>query len=336
MTTRGHLAVFVWRGQAVFHSFRIRMLSGTIRRDVITDADRDQDLKNGFVRLVSEKTNAIKVGAGQFLVNQIPLGFDPGTTERRWPLISRDFKVCDDYYGAHAPSKLKCPIPTGAKSFSVIGYNDASRTEKYQLLIDGKQVYDSGITDIAIAKVDIPAKASLLELVIDPAGDAFQDHTYWCYPRFHSVAVDKLTDKMLDGKPGTLKFAIKTSSVGAQSLTHNQPINTLKTVPIHFRDAQPCDEFLFAHAPSTVTYQVPEGMTRFTAIGYNVISQSVKYEVWADAKQLPFNGHNGQGGIVPIDVKLPPGTKTIELKINDLGNNGGDWSMWCYPRLHRK
>ncbi|MCX7422629.1 MAG: NPCBM/NEW2 domain-containing protein [Planctomycetia bacterium] len=247
-------------------------------------------------------------------------------------MITRDFKVCDDFYGAAAPSRLKCPIPMGAKSFSAIGYNEGSRTAKYVVFIDGKQVYDSGVAGIAIVKVVIPAKASLLELVAEPSGEHC-DHTYWCYPRFHSVASDKVTDKMLDGKLGTLKFSIASSSVGYGALTHNQPITGLRSVPVHFRDAQPCDEFLFAHAPSTVTYQVPEGMSRFTAIGYNVYGHHVNYEVWADAKRLY---ESPQAGIIPIDVKLPPGTKTIELKINDLGKDWGDHSMWCYPRLHRK
>ncbi len=75
------------------------------------------------------------------------------------------------------------------------------------------------------------------------------------------------------------------------------------------------------------------GLIRFTAIGYNVVSHHVKFEVWADAKRLY---ESPQAGIVPIDVKLPSGTKTIELKINDLGNRAADQSMWCYPRLHRK
>ena len=74
-------------------------------------------------------------------------------------------------------------------------------------------------------------------------------------------------------------------------------------------------------------------MSRFTAIGYNVRSHHVKYEVWADAKRIY---ENPQAGIVPIDVKLPSGTKTIELKINDLGDFYDDFSMWCYPRLHRR
>lgn len=329
-----HVWFGAWNCKTTLQKARMRMLSGSVRRDVITAADREQDLKNGFVRLVGEKANTINVGAAQFIINQLHLDMGVGgLTERKWPLITRDFKVCQDFYGAHAPSRLKCPIPTGAKSFSVVGYNHSSRTAKYLVSIDGKQVYDSGVTDVAIIKLDIPTKASLLELIADPAGDNANDQTYWCYPRFHSVTSDKVTDKMLDGKSGTQKFTIASSSVGAATLTRNQAIGMGSSIPIHFRDAQPCDEFLYAHAPSTVTYQVPEGMTRFTAIGYNVVSHHVKYEVWADAKRIY---ESPQAGIVPMDVKLPPGTKTIELKINDLGDSRDDQSMWCYPRLHRK
>lgn len=318
-----------------FSKVRVRMLSGTIRRDVISEADLEQDRKNGFVRLVGEKAINPQVDWGQFVINQIPIGpaAESGFTERCWPHITREFRICDDFYGAHAPSRLKCPIPNGAKSFSVVGYNDCSRSEKYLVYIDGNQVYDSGVTDIAIAKVDIPPKSSLLELVIDSAGDNRADHTYWCYPRYHSVPSDKISNQMLDGKPGPLRFTIASHTVGAQTLTHNEPIFTLKSAPVHFRDAQPCDEFLFAHAPSTVTYVVPEGMTRFTAIGYNVHSHHVEYEVWADTKRIY---ESPQAGIIPIDVKLPPGTKTIELKINNLGVSHYDRSMWCYPRLHRR
>jgi len=315
-------------GHVTFQKARVRMLSGRIHRDVITDADREQDLKNGFVRLVGEKMIGNPVALGPVIVNQVGLG----EGEIQWPLVARHFKVCDDYYGAHAPSRLQCPIPTGARSFSVIAYNDGLRTVKNLVFVDGKQVHDSGVTAIAIIKVDIPADASLLELVADPTGNNEADFAYWCFPRFHSVAAGNVTDKMLDGKPSSLLFRITSSEVGWGSLTHDEPIAGSRTHPVHFRDALPCDEFIFAHAPSSVKYQVPDGMTRFTAIGYNVKSHHVMYQVWADMNRIY---QSPQAGIVPIDIKLPPGTKTIELKVDDLGDSNSDWSMWCYPRLHR-
>ena len=102
---------------------------------------------------------------------------------------------------------------------------------------------------------------------------------------------------------------------------------------VHFRDALPCDEFLYAIANSSTKYAVPEGMNRFTVIGYNVQSFHVKYEVLANGKLIY---QSPQAGIVPIDVSLPPNTKMIELKVDGLGNTNWDHSLWCYPRLHRK
>ncbi|MDB5345757.1 MAG: hypothetical protein JWP89_4134 [Schlesneria sp.] len=319
-------------GHVTFHSARIRMLSGSMRREVTVN-DGGQDLKDGFIRLTEQKAIVSKTGHDNLHINQLPLSLGVGDTEYRWPLVIPDFRFCDDYYGAHAPSRLKCPIPSGAKSFSVVGYNEASRTTKSLAFIDGKKVYDSGITNIALVKIEIPAKATLLELVFDDANDGRHDYSYWCYPRYHTVPANKLTDAMLDGKPGPLKFAIASNTVGTHSLTHNQPIETLPMAPLQFHDALPCQEFLFAHAPSTVAYEVPDGMTRFSAIGYCVLSQSVKFEVWANNKLVY---ESPAAGIVRIDVKLPAGTKTIELKINHLGDLAADHSMWCFPRLHRR
>ena len=250
--------------------------------------------------------------------------------ERRWPLIAQEFRFCKDYYAAYAPSRLKCPVPSGAKSFSVVGYNDASRTAKYQILIDGKLVHDSGQASVDVIKIPIPQKASTIELVCDPAGVSDYDRTCWCFPRFHNVDVERITDKMLDGKP-TMRFTVGSSTIEKEPMRENVPV--IASPPVHFRDAVPCHEFLFAHATSTISYDVPPGITRFTAIGYNVVSQHVKYAVSADGATL---FQSPLAGIVPIDVKLPAGTRTIELKISDEGGYGMDHSMWCYPRLHQK
>jgi len=171
--------------------------------------------------------------------------------------------------------------------------------------------------------------------VVDPMGNSTADLSCWCYPRFHAVAANKITDKQLDGKPSSLKFTVAAHTVGHGAFVHNKHWDdAVKTATVvHFRDAQPCDEFLYAIAASSVTYSVTEGMNRFTAIGYNVQSFDVKYEVWADGKRIY---QSPKAGIIPIDVSLPPKTKSIELKVDHLGNNQWDHSLWCYPRLHRK
>jgi hypothetical protein len=329
VTMLQHAWVGSHENQLTFHKVRIRSLSGSIRRDVITQEDRNRDLKNGYVRLVGEDANAVKVGWAKFTVNQVPFAVSP---DHVWPMITRDFKPCDDFYGAHAPSRLKCNIPSGAKSFSVVGFNPASHEAKFAVLIDGEEVHRSAQTGVEIIKVDIPPKASLLELVTDECGNEEYDHTHWCYPRYHTVTSDRLTDKMLDGKPGTLKFSVASGNAPSP-VTRNQHMGPCRYVPVNFRDATLCDEFLYDHPPSTVTYQVPEGMTRFTAIGYCVWSNHVKFEVWADAKRIY---ESPQAGIVPIDVKLPAKTKTVELRVTDLGDGRADHALWCYPRLYRR
>ncbi|MDB5341618.1 MAG: hypothetical protein JWN70_7237, partial [Planctomycetaceae bacterium] len=324
-----------WDDVIQYHKVRVRMLSGTIKRDVITDTDRDADLKAGFVRLVGQPAISPRVTYADFLINQVCWQVGGGEAERLWPLVTRTPAACREYYGAHAPSRFKCPIPPAARSFSAIGYNHASRTTIYKVLIDGNKVYDSGVAGIDVIKVDIPPNASLLELVIDEAGGDNFDHNYWCYPRFHTVHVDKITDAMLNGKPSPLKFVIAAQEVGkGGEFTQHQAMGGVAlAAPLDFRDAVPCDEFLFAVANSSVTYIVPSGMTRFSAIGYNTRSNHVQFEVWADARKLY---ESPRAGIAPIQVKLPAGTKTIELKANDMGDGRYDYSMWCYPRLYKK
>jgi hypothetical protein len=203
----------------------------------------------------------------------------------------------------------------------------------YKVLVDGEPVYTSGMSSIVPVRVEFPPKSSLLELLVEDEGRDNRDYAYWCNPRFHAFPVARLTEKQIEGKPGPFKFSIASSTVASGTLTHNQPIGTYKTGPLQYRDAAPCDEFLYTIPNSSVSYAVPDGMTRFTAIGYCVISQSVRFEVWADTKKIYSSN---AAGIVPIDVKLPKGTKTLELRMDSLGDLTGDHAMWCYPRLTRK
>ncbi|MEI8381576.1 MAG: NPCBM/NEW2 domain-containing protein [Planctomycetota bacterium] len=330
---RRHVWIGAYNSKVTFHKVRVGMTSGTIRRDWITEKDREADLKDGFVRLVGLKPTEATSDFYPAVANQNPTFRE--RHEKTWPLITRDFRPSADFYAACAPSRLKCPIPPGAKSFSVVAMNHASRSTDFILEVDGQRLHRSGAIETAIIKIDLPPKSTLLELVVDPMGNSTADLSYWCYPRFHSVAANAVLDKQLDGKPGTMKFTVASHSVGYGEFTHNKnPFESLQTATVvHFRDAQPCDEFLFTIAKSSTKYAIPEGMNRFTAIGYNVISFSVKYEVLANGKVIY---QSPKAGIVPIDVNLPPKTKVIELRVDSLGDNTYDHSIWCYPRLHRK
>ncbi|MCE9604637.1 MAG: protein kinase [Planctomycetia bacterium] len=311
-----------WNNRTTFHTARIRMVSGECRRDFPTEADRQRDTQAGFTRLVDLNANGPTVGWGKFLVNQVPLELGPTLCERCWPLVSLQPSVCANYYAAHAPSRLKCRVPKGAKSFSVAGYNHASRTVKYSAYVDGNLVAESGVTDIAKFSFLIPPKSSLLELVIDSDGDLAFDHSYWCNPLFVSATGVKLP------------FDVTSNSVGAGKFQSNQIIEKWASPPLEPDDAVPCDEFLFAHAKSSVSYAIPPGNKRFTAIAYCARTTSVTYEVWADDRQLFKSPHNL--GIIPINVLLPPNAKTIELRVLEGRDVNFDLSMWCYPRLYRK
>lgn len=321
----------VWVGSSqnklTFQKLRVRMLSGTITRDSHAAAERDRDLKEGLLRLVGEKPIAKSVHGGIFGINQL---YDSAPiTGLRWPRVTKDFRFCEDYYFAHAPSRLKCLIPAGARSFSVVGYNCGSGDSRYQVLIDSKRVHDSPVVNLDFIRIDLPRNSKSLELVADPAGNSAYDNVFWCYPRFHSVTADQVDDSMLDNAPGPLKFNVTSSNVGTG------PPLTRKSAfpPVHFRDALPCHEFILAHAPSSLKYAVPAGMTRFTAVGLTPLSQSAKYEVWANGRRIY---ESPKSGTVKIDVTFPPATTTLELKVDHLGEATADHSYWCYPRLHRK
>ena len=332
-TMRRHVWLGAYDSKVTFHKVRVGMTSGTIRRDSITEKDREADLKEGLVRLVGLKPTETSSDYHPAVANQNPIFRD--RLSEHWPLITRDFKPCDDFYWAHAPSRLKCPVPPGAKSFSVVALNHGSRSADFIVEVDGQRLHRSGPIETAVIKIDVPPKSTLLELLVDPMGSNAADLGVWCYPRFHAVAANKILDKQLDGKPSPLKFVIASGTVGHGALVHNKHWDDgMKAISVvHFRDAQPCDEFLYAIASSSTKYNVPDGMNRFTAIGYNVQSFDVKYEVLANGKLIY---QSPKAGIIPMDVSLPPKTKTIELKVDSLGNYHWDHSLWCYPRLHRK
>ena len=330
---RRHVWVGAYDSNVTFHKVRVGMTSGTIRRDSITEKDREADLKEGLVRLVGLKPTEASSDFHPAVANQNPI-FAHRFGEN-WPLITRDFKTCDDFYWACAPSRVKCPIPPGAKSFSVVAMNHGSRSADFIVEVDGQRLHRSGPIETAVIKIDVPPKAALLELIVDSMGNSTADLSCWCYPRFHTVAANKISDKQLDGKSSPLKFTVAAHSVGHGAFVHNKHWDDgMKTASVvHFRDALPCDEYLYAIANSSTKYAVPEGMNRFTVIGYNVQSFHVKYEVLANGKLIY---QSPQAGIVPIDVSLPPKTKMIELKVDSLGDTNWDHSLWCYPRLHRK
>jgi hypothetical protein len=122
-------------------------------------------------------------------------------------------------------------------------------------------------------------------------------------------------------------------------LVNFYPDHKIAKVPV---DGKPCDLFLFAHANSSVTYRIPDGMQTFTATGIRPtgndwIAGTFTFEVLVDGKSLfksePLKSYPGYQ--VPISVTLPAGAEMLELKTDNLGNGFADHSIWAYPFFHK-
>jgi hypothetical protein len=93
-----------------------------------------------------------------------------------------------------------------------------------------------------------------------------------------------------------------------------------------------CSEYLFAHAPSRVTYSIPKGVKSFSAVGYCATPGKLKFQVVADDARI-FSSDKAR--IVPVLVDLPPRSKVLHLVVDDLGDPAWDQAFWLLPRFHR-
>jgi len=227
-------------------------------------------------------------------------------------------------------SRLGYAIPKGSKSFSAVGYCAAPGDVAFQVEVDGQRVFSSGKARVARVLVDLPAKGKTLGLIVDNLGRGDLDHSFWLLPRFHAKAAAQVGQIDAAEKVGKLT-ALKpvSASVGAGELLVNR-VPEWAAPPLHVLELTPCDEFIFAHAPSRAVFAIPPGAKEFSAVGYCVASCSVQFQVLVDGKPR-FT--SPKAGIVPIRVPLPRGTKRLELAVDSLGDNHWDSSFWCYPRI---
>ncbi|ADB16583.1 hypothetical protein Psta_1909 [Pirellula staleyi DSM 6068] len=93
-------------------------------------------------------------------------------------------------------------------------------------------------------------------------------------------------------------------------------------------DGKECDDFIFAHAKSRVTYDIPPKAKYFTSYCVNVRSVSASFSVRIDGVEL-FRTEGK--AISRCLVEIPPGSKTIELICGDMGDDSFDHTMWAYP-----
>ena len=107
-------------------------------------------------------------------------------------------------------------------------------------------------------------------------------------------------------------------------------------------DGQACTEYIFAHAPSSLVYEIPPAATHFTAIG--IAPQGVPnpgtwvYSVKIDRK-IVFESRSLQtypNKQVPIEIVIPKGSRKIELIISEMNDRTADHSVWAKPRFEAR
>ncbi len=106
-------------------------------------------------------------------------------------------------------------------------------------------------------------------------------------------------------KPGS-RFAvdIDDNEKNDQFKINDVPKSTIP--PLDLDQDSHCDEFLYAHAPSEVTYAIPQGAISFSAIGYCLQSGDVDFQVRVDNRPDPIF-RTGKTALAPVIVDLPEG-----------------------------
>jgi len=110
-----------------------------------------------------------------------------------------------------------------------------------------------------------------------------------------------------------------------QSRTGNNP----------YIGSQECKEYIYAEANSKVSYDIPNGYTKFSATTYTYRSTSCLFTIICDGKEIykskPLSTESNQ----IIKLRLPRGAKKITLVTDGMGDIKLDQTCWCYPRFHK-
>jgi hypothetical protein len=168
-----------------------------------------------------------KVGYGSYRVNQYS-----ASEEAKGAHVLLEGQECSHFLFTHADSSVSFAIPGGYQRFTAMGiapsiHPDPSWT--YQILADGKPVYQSGELRTypgyqVKVEVDLPLGSRTLTLVTGTAGNGYYDHSLWAGPKFlQSPANGKTAGKTTTSKqtpePSRVStFEIKSGSAGDQFL----------------------------------------------------------------------------------------------------------------------
>ena len=131
-----------------------------------------------------------------------------------------------------------------------------------------------------------------------------------------------------------LELTVKEYKVGFADLWIGKNVDRRKVV----LQGKEIEDYLFAHAPSRILYDIPAGATKFEAWGIRTqgddnVFGSWFYVVKIDGKEVfrskPLVEHETYE--IPISVAIPAGSKEIELIIDDMTNRFADHSIWALP-----
>ncbi|MDG2384212.1 MAG: NPCBM/NEW2 domain-containing protein [Pirellulaceae bacterium] len=98
---------------------------------------------------------------------------------------------------------------------------------------------------------------------------------------------------------------------------------------------QPISRFLWAHAPSMVEYDVPEGAKMFRAVAVlNADStDGAEFVVQVDGKKFSSGLVKTRGRTIPISIPLPEKAKKIVLRVESQKSAQGDETYWVNPEF---
>jgi hypothetical protein len=326
--------------------------------DLIPLVDFDQDLALGFWKkgpqntlLINDKTEFPKLRLPVLLANcsydlvvEFKLAEASNDIYLVLPVADRWVQVLVD-----AIDKNECcvfeAIPNGPRvRRNLLHANQAFRYEaNVRLTGDQAQITFSinggKVIEYKGPVEGIETKDSRIGTAAQPALTTFFDQALYT----------KCQVRALDGKPAIGRdvplikpfpasvLALKpTRLMNLRPLTAAAHSNLLgvSSFPKGFRGHTPivggteCADFLFAHAPSKLTYAIPPKSKYFTAVAYAACNAQVKFVVKVD-DQILFTSERK-----PLDtvcIELPEGAKVLQLECDDLGDVFADHSLWCYP-----
>lgn len=105
-------------------------------------------------------------------------------------------------------------------------------------------------------------------------------------------------------------------------------------------DKEECTKYLYAHAPSSLIYDIPEGAIGFRAVGVRPaggfradIGQWRLAVTVDDCEVYLSRDIKEMKGQIEVAIPLPKGAKQIELRADPLEKHDWDHCIWAYPEF---